>query len=461
MNQKTDIRFQAPDYWYRRGLNILKLVPGARLASSPGGGLEVEVIDPGQGELTVIVRRGVKSWEKTVAASHQSFLRALFLLLSEDNGQPLSPWGILTGVRPGKLAATLMRTAGPRQAALQLQRDYLVAADKAELVMEAVVNGLPLLTESGLSIYVSVPFCPSRCHYCSFASHLLADWKHCLDDYLIVAAKELQQVLDFCRIRQVKVNSIYVGGGTPTVLQPAQLEQLLQPAANPGCEFTVEAGRPDTVNGEKLAVLAALGVNRVSVNCQFPDDATLAAIGRTHSVAEFETALEAALASAIPVVNTDLVVGLPGQHARSFCQALTGLVDRQVENITIHSLAVKRGAQIRNQYLAPEEAADIARQSYRLLKDAGYLPYYLYRQKNIAANQENVGFGRPGTFCYYNIASIAESEPVIGVGAAAVSKLVNVDSIETLNNPRDPGTYLQRSQDLLTRKLAWLDSRFC
>lgn len=461
MKQRTIIHFQAPDYWYNRGLNILKLFPGAQVSDGGSGDLTVDVTETGPGELTIVVRRGTKTWEETADASQDSFSKALFRALSDCNGQPLSPWGILTGVRPGKLAATLLAAAGPGPAMTELEQRYLVDRQKAELVLETVANGRPLLAGKGLSIYVSVPFCPSRCHYCSFAAYPRAAWEHLLKQYLATASGELDQVLKFCRQHQVPVNSIYVGGGTPTVLEGSELEQLLQPAAQADCEFTVEAGRPDTVSREKLAVLSGLGVNRISINCQFPDDTTLAAIGRTHTVADFDAALDMALASGIPVVNSDFVVGLPGQHLQGFCRALDDLAERGVQNITIHSLAVKRGAQISSQYLDSQQAAAIASSGYKTLREAGYRPYYLYRQTDIAANQENVGFGLPGTFCYYNIASILESEPVIGVGAGAVSKLVGDDGIATLNNPRDPGVYLQRNQQLVDRKLAWLSRRFC
>lgn len=452
------IRFTAPGPWWARGVHLLRLLPQAEVkAKAENWDLDVRVVARRQALLITVTGAGI-SEQAIVPAEKSAFLYALFQILSKIQGAPLSPWGILTGVRPGKVAFRLLKSLGREGAQAELCGQWLLSPDKANLLLAAVANGYPLLEERGISLYISVPFCPSRCHYCSFASLPLGRWQKQLDSYVDLAAQELSELLAACRQYRIAINSIYVGGGTPTSLEPGLLQKLLAPAAHPGCEFTVEAGRPDTLTREHLQVLEGLGVTRISVNSQYPRAVTLAAIGREHSVEQFFAALDLAVRSAIPIVNSDLIIGLPEQEPEEFVQAITDLVGRGAQNITIHALALKRAARTRQHYLESDKAKAIAQAAYARLGELGLVPYYLYRQKNIASNLENVGFALPGTFCYYNIASIAETEPVLGVGAGAVSKLVSHNSIETLNNPRDPNQYLARSATLVRRKLDWLRS---
>lgn len=450
------IRFEAPSPWRERGVHLLELVPEAIVeAEPPSWNLEVKVEVRGQ-ILLLTAKAGRQRDRAIVPAASADFQRALFRLLGKITDSDPSPWGILTGVRPGKVAARLLQNLNREETIVRLREHYLLREDKAELLVDVVGAGYPLLNRRGVSIYISVPFCPSRCHYCSFAAHSLARWQHVLPKYIEQTASELGKLLEACRAYQLPVNSIYVGGGTPTSLTPEQLAILLAPAIKPGCEFTVEAGRPDTITPRHLEVMGGLGVTRVSVNCQYPGEKTLQAIGRNHTIQEFQQALMAAQSSEISIINSDMIVGLPDQTVAGFVQALEYLVDKGVQNITIHALSLKRGAKTRQQYLTPDLAGEIALAAYQYLQERDYRPYYLYRQKNIAANLENIGFALPGTFCYYNVASIAENEPVLGVGAGAVSKLVMHNRIETLNNPADPIQYLARSQSLVRRKLDWL-----
>lgn len=450
------IRYHAPGPWWERGVHLLKLFPQAVVeAKTDTWDLDVRVERRRQALYISVLGKGI-SEHSIVPAEREAFLHTLFGMLSEVNGKAISPWGILTGVRPGKVAAKLIKVHGREKAEAELARQWLLGPDKAGLLVDSVVNGYSILNNRGLSIYISVPFCPSRCHYCSFASLPLARWQNQLGAYVDQAAKELAELLTACRQYGYPINSIYVGGGTPTALSPDLLAEMLAPAAHPGCEFTVESGRPDTLSSEHLEVMKKLGVTRVSVNSQYPKAETLLAIGRQHSVEQFYQALGLAVSSGIEVVNSDLIIGLPGQNPEEFTQILKGLVDMGADNITLHALALKRGAKTRHHYLDADKARAIADAAYSHLAEHGYLPYYLYRQRNIASNLENVGFARPGSFCYYNVASIAETEPVLGVGAGAVSKLVRHSSIETLNNPRDPNQYLERSTTLVRRKLDWL-----
>lgn len=450
------IRFQAPDPWWSRGVQLLWLLPQAQVEKETKNWDLAVLVEEGSRELYLTVTDGNFREQRVVPALPREFLQALFQLLSQYNLGPISPWGILTGVRPGKIASGLINRLGPDQALEELCANWLLHRDKARLLVAAVNNGYPLLRKQGLSIYISVPFCPSRCDYCSFASLPLDRWRGMTDSYVRQGAAELSELLLACRRQGYPVNSIYVGGGTPTALSPRQLEALLAPAAGWECEFTVEAGRPDTLTQEHLAVFKEAGVNRISVNSQYPLDSTLAAIGRRHTAKQFYSSLDMAVSAGLGTVNSDLIVGLPGQTPAGFADVISRLAAAGAGNITIHALALKRGAELRQQYLDEAESKEIAEAAYDRLNSLGFQPYYLYRQRNMASNLENVGFGLPGSYCYYNIASIAESEPVLGVGAGAVSKLGQGDSFLPLVNPRDVNQYLARSEDLLLRKLRWL-----
>lgn len=439
-------------------MHLLRLLPDAVVhAKTETWDLDVHV-EPRKSALLISVNGRAVSEQAIVPAEKREFLRTLFMVLSTIHNASLSPWGILTGVRPGKVAARLVREFGPGRAVTELCNEWLLSPEKAQMLVSSIENGYPLLAERGLSIYISVPFCPSRCSYCSFSSLPVDRWRQVFGAYVQQASLELSELLAACRQYGYPINSIYVGGGTPTALDPELLMELLAPADKPGCEFTVEAGRPDTLTQAHIDGMQALGVNRISVNSQYPVAETLEAIGRQHSVEQFFNALTMAADSGIDQINSDLIIGLPGQTPAGFTDVVSRLAEAGVDNITVHALALKRGAHTQHQYMDAAAAKAIADAGYLRLNELGYLPYYLYRQKNIASNLENVGFAKPGTFCYYNIASIAETEPVLGVGAGAISKLVRHSSIETLNNPRDPNQYLQRSADLVRRKLNWLRS---
>lgn len=450
------IKYLAPAPWWSRGVQLLWLLPDAKIDTEPAAwDLAIVVAETGTGlRLTITAAEFYKC--SVLPAETQAFLRALFDGLSGYLGRPLSPWGVLTGVRPGKVAAALLAAAKTGDASARLQDDWRLQPAKARLLIEATANSYPLLRREGVSLYISVPFCPSRCDYCSFASLPLASWRPLLPEYLRRQAAELAGALAVCRQGGRRVNSVYVGGGTPTVLSPKELAQLLAPAAGLGCEFTVEAGRPDTLTPEHLAVFQTLGVNRLSVNAQYPKDSTLKAIGRQHTATEFYQKLNLAVAAGLGPVNTDLIVGLPGQSPAAFARIISQLAGAGAANITIHALALKRGARISQQYLSPTVAASIAEAAYERLGRLGYEPYYLYRQRNIASNLENVGFSWPGRYCYYNIASIAESEPVLGIGAGAVSKLGAKGAFRALVNPRDPNQYLARWEELMDKKQRFL-----
>ena len=353
------------------------------------------------------------------------------------------PWGILTGVRPAKIAAELKGRGLDREGIIKgLVNEFHVRPDKAALladVNKVEEKAVSLAKRNTCSLYVSIPFCPTRCAYCSFVSYATPRYLATLPAYLDKLCQEIVTVCHGIQERGETLLTVYVGGGTPTVLDPKQLDRLLtvirQNIPDLPLEFTVEAGRPDTVTKEKFDVMLSHGVDRTSINPQILDDDVLRGIGRRHSVEEFFRAYEIARASGIHSINTDLIAGLPGATEESFCATIDRIVALAPENVTVHTYCVKRSADL------TAEAAEFGDKkgiysfdggvtgacvdyAQEALRNGGYLPYYLYRQKNAQGNLENVGFCRPGYEGLYNIFIMEELQSIYAAGAGAVTKIV-------------------------------------
>ncbi len=353
------------------------------------------------------------------------------------------PWGILTGVRPAKIATELRSRGLDREGIIEgLVKEFHVHPDKAALladVNEVEEKAVSLAEKGTCSLYVSIPFCPTRCAYCSFVSYATPRYLATLPDYLDKLCDEIKTVCDGIKERGEKLLTVYIGGGTPTVLDPKQLDRLLtvihKNIPDLPLEFTVEAGRPDTVTKEKFGVMLSHGIDRTSINPQILDDAVLRGIGRRHTVAEFYHAYEIARASGIRSINTDLIAGLPGATEESFCTTIDGIVALKPENVTVHTYCVKRSADL------TAEAAEFGDKkgiysftggvtgacvdyAQKALREGRYLPYYLYRQKNAQGNLENVGFCQPGYEGLYNIFIMEELQSIYACGAGAVTKIV-------------------------------------
>ncbi len=376
------------------------------------------------------------------------------------------PWGTLTGIRPSKLVRELL-SAGCGEDGLseRLSREYYVRSTKTALALscaKAEIEAAGALPDRSASLYISIPFCPSRCSYCSFVSHTVERAKKLLPDYVELLCRELGELGRSARENNLNVISAYVGGGTPSILSPEQLRQVMGAVENAFgknsfSEYTVEAGRPDTITPEKLLVIREFGAGRVSINPQTMDEEVLRRIGRRHSPEETLTAFKMAREAGFPVINMDLIAGLPGDTPEGFRRSLAAVRSLGPENITVHTLSVKRSARIK------EEDPDVLRQqadsigrmvehSRRSLTDAGYRPYYLYRQKNTAGNHENVGWCLPGTEGLYNLCMMGELHTVLGAGAGAVTKLVSADCgrIERVFNTKYPYEYIRDAEKCLT-----------
>ncbi|MBR4728561.1 MAG: coproporphyrinogen dehydrogenase HemZ [Clostridia bacterium] len=377
------------------------------------------------------------------------------------------PWGVLTGVRPSKLMLRLAGAQGEDAAFRYFTQDLLVSPEKARLaltVAKAEDAIVALSQPNSFSLYVSIPFCPSRCSYCSFVSHSIgnANARKLLIPYLEKLALELQAIGRLHRELGLRLESVYFGGGTPGVLEAPQLDRLLTEIEQSfDCttlrETTVEIGRPDTVTPEKLHVLRLHNVGRISINPQTYHQATLDRIGRQHTVAEALKAYRLAAGCGFDCINTDLIAGLPGETPEMFRQSLDTAISLGGGNITIHALALKRSSALNADGggVADGNAAkEMLAYAAETLPAAGYAPYYMYRQSKCVGNLENVGWTRPGQACLYNVFMMEECHTVLAAGAGGVTKLCEYrgTNVERIYNYKYPYEYISGFEQLLDRK---------
>ena len=377
---------------------------------------------------------------------------ALYGVLSERFRKQL-PWGALTGIRPTRLAYAELEAGRPFE---PLFCEMDVSEENRALVRRVLEaqKGIYERRAGNSDLFVSLPFCPTKCEYCSFITAPVAATKQYLPAYIEAISRELKAIVPLIG----NLRSVYIGGGTPFALETEELEAVLRavaPLRTNGCEYTVEAGRPDTFTPEKLALCRAYGVTRICINAQSFSDKTLAAIGRRHTAAQIYEAFEMARPYGFSV-NCDLIAGLTGEPLAAFCDSVDRAIALSPHNITVHTLCLKKGAKLKEetQRLAEGSLADMIAYSRTALTAAGYEPYYLYRQKYMAGAHENVGWTKPGHACVYNVDVMEESADNPAVGANAVSKKVvlNEGRIERLGSPKDIPTYLAKVPALIGQK---------
>lgn len=366
-------------------------------------------------------------------------------------------WGALTGVRPAKLVRSLLDRGLTRgQVAERFRSRYFVSPARTALAVRCAAyaqQALEQMEDNTVSLYLGIPFCPSRCAYCSFVSSSIEKSADLIAPYVDALCEEVRKTGQLLRERGQKVTSVYIGGGTPTTLSAEQLARLMDVTANAMDfsalrEYTVEAGRPDTITPEKLRVIRAGGADRVSINPQTMEDAVLERIGRRHSAQDVVRAYEQARAAGFPVINMDTIAGLDGDTPEGFAHTIEQLVQLDPENITVHTLAIKRGADLSDRAGNAAQQDTVAQMldfAMDCLPRAGYGPYYLYRQKFSAGGFENVGWCKPDTESFYNIAMMEEIQTILSCGAGGVSKRVERDTgrITRYNAPKYPREYLQ------------------
>ena len=387
----------------------------------------------------------------------------LYRLLSKAYDREL-PWGILTGVRPIKLFSKLALEKGVGEAERYFTDTLLVSEEKTRLSRLVFDNQREILSRSdkrSFSLYVSIPFCPSRCNYCSFVSQSIEKAKKLIEGYLPLLLSEIRYTSQIARELDLRLESVYIGGGTPTTLSAEQLDILLSEIRDyfdmSGCyEFTVEAGRPDTVTREKLTALKKHGVSRISINPQTFNDSVLEHIGRRHNSQQTVDAYRLARELGFDNINMDLIAGLTTDTPESFNRTIDTVLELDPESVTVHTLAVKRSARLNSSDAVREQTYTARMLDYAAdsLTQGGYEPYYLYRQSKMLSNLENIGWAKKGYFSPYNVYIMEETHSILACGAGAVTKLrdVNSDYLERIFNFKYPYEYISRFDELLERK---------
>lgn len=403
---------------------------------------------------------------------HEAFKCTLYTKLSAQLNKTL-PWGYLTGVRPSKIAYTLLEKGADREQILEeFTKKHLVSEKKAQLALQVAQTEKSILEKmdykNGYSLYIGIPFCPTTCLYCSFTSYSLAAYQSKVQPYLEALLKEMKYVSEAMRGR--RLDTVYFGGGTPTTLSAGQLDMLLTELERlfdlSACrELTVEAGRPDSITYEKLCVLKAHHVDRISINPQTMNQQTLDLIGRRHTVEQIEEAFALAGKAGLDNINMDMILGLPGENKEMVQHTLEKIKALAPESLTVHSLAIKRAAALniwREKYLdlQMDNSDEIVSMAADYAHQMGHQPYYMYRQKNMAGNFENVGYSKPGLECIYNILIMEEKQTIIAMGAGASTKIVfqneteggQAGRIERIENVKDVTNYIQRIDEMIERK---------
>ncbi len=381
------------------------------------------------------------------------------------------PWGILTGIKPTGIYRRLLDEKGYGETRRYLLEEYCMQPEKIPLLHQIckVMETVETDSRKEASLYVAIPFCPTRCTYCSFISVAAEKSNHLIERYLDCLVEEIRDKCAVLHKHQLKIKSVYVGGGTPGILNEEQMERLLQTVRD--CldgelaEFTYELGRPDTVTKEKLLLLKKMGVTRICINTQTTNDEILEAVGRRHTRAQYFDAVSLTKQLEFDSINTDLIAGLPGESEESFARSLEDVLAAGADNITIHTLAIKRSSRLHGSgtYFDPsnDHVQRMLDRAYKRLLDLGYIPYYMYRQKNTVSNGENIGFSRPETIGLYNLYMMEDLHTVAACGAGASSKIVSGKDgrIERVINMKYPYEYINENQrirtntELLDRKL--------
>lgn len=401
--------------------------------------------------------------------------RKLYDILHNYSGKELL-WGTLSGIRPTKITSELLENGMSDEDAVHFMKEnYYLSDIKAKESVKISRNELNILNEidykNGYSLYVGIPFCPSTCLYCSFTSNPLSRFRNKIDSYLDAVCKEIE----FCKkaFAHKKISTIYVGGGTPTTLEPYQLEKLLGKIEE--CfdvrklyEFTVEAGRPDSITREKLAVIKKHGVTRISINPQTMKDETLKIIGRHHTVEQFINAYKMAREEGFDNINMDFILGLPDENADDIRYNMKMVEELKPDSLTIHSLALKRAARLnifKDKYkdYAFENSEEIMEITKETAERLDLEPYYLYRQKNMTGNLENVGYARKSREGIYNILIMEEKQTILAVGAGASTKMVFPDGkrIERIENVKDVDLYIEKIDEMIERKNRFIQENEC
>lgn len=408
----------------------------------------------------------------------QSLRRFLFLCL-RDITNDIYPWGILIGIRPSKIALKLLKEGNTEEEVIEIFKEqYLAHADKARLCIdvakaeERIVNK----DKNNVAIYIGMAFCPTKCLYCSFTSNPIGVHKKMVMPYLEALIKEIREMSEYVKEKNLNVESVYFGGGTPTSVSDEEFNLVMNEIYNNFImnshvkEFTVECGRPDTLTYNKLKSMKDCRVDRISINPQTMNDKTLKLIGRTHSSEDIKEKFNMARELGFDDINMDIIVGLPGENHMDMINTKNELIKLKPDSITVHGLALKRGSRMYEEFIlkkgmeitSQDEIIKMYEESRKLAEALELSPYYMYRQKNMVGNLENLGYAKEGKECIYNIQMIEERQTTIALGAAAVSKVIFLeeDRLERFPNLKDLHEYITRIDEMIERKKKLLDTLY-
>ena len=413
---------------------------------------------------TATASRRIKAAEETVRSRRRALQQSYYLAAKQLLGHEPA-WGALSGVRPTKITTKHLLEGGNERSADKLLRDvYFVTPQRRKLAIDcslSTAKAASLLEDRDVSLYVGIPFCPTRCAYCSFVSRTVGKRTELVEPYLQALLTEIRHVAKLMENSSRTVRTIYIGGGTPTTLSEKQMTLLLDTIQEcfdlSRCiEFTVEGGRPDTLNSEKLCSIAAHGADRMSINPQTMVDTVLKASARPHKATDVLRAYEEAQAAGFKAINMDLIAGLPGDTVDGFRHSLDTVAALNPANITVHTLALKKDADLfqkRENLPSAQDVTEMVAYATKKLSDLGYKPYYLYRQKYMSGSFENVGWSRDGLDCLYNIYMMEEVHTIVSVGGGSISKLNLPDGkLIRFPNPKFPEQYIEMLDTVLEKK---------
>ena len=413
---------------------------------------------------TAIACRRIKAADETVRSRRRA-LQQSYYLAARQLLPSVPAWGALSGVRPTKITTKHLLEGGTAASADKLLKEvYFVTPQRRKLAIDcslATARAASLLAETDVSLYVGIPFCPTRCAYCSFVSRTVGKRTELIEPYLEALLREIRLTGELMASSGKTVRTIYIGGGTPTTLSRQQMDRLLEAIAasfdlSRLLEFTVEGGRPDTLNAEKLLSIAAGGADRMSINPQTMQDAVLKASARPHKAADVLRAYGEAVDAGFKAINMDLIAGLPMDTVEGFKASLDAVAALKPANITVHTLALKKDADLfqRREHLpSAEDVTEMVAYASEKLSSLGYKPYYLYRQKYMSGSFENVGWSREGLDCLYNIYMMEEVHTIVSVGGGSISK-VNLPDGKLIRfpNPKFPEQYIEMIDNVLEKK---------
>ena len=419
---------------------------------------------------TATASRRIKATEETVRARRRA-LQQSYYLAAVQLLDSVPPWGALAGVRPTKITTKHILEGGSEKSADRLLRDvYFVTADRRKLALDctrSTVHAAGLLEEKDISLYIGIPFCPTRCAYCSFVSRTVGKRTELLEPYLQALLQEIRLTGELVANSGCRVRTIYMGGGTPTTLSATQIALLMDTVKESFnlshlLEYTVEGGRPDTLNLEKLRIIRQHGADRMSINPQTMVDSVLKQSARPHTAEDVLRAYGEAVEAGFSAINMDLIAGLPGDDLAGFRHSVDTVAALRPANITVHTLALKKDADLfqRRQNLpSAEEVTQMVRYASEKLRSLGYEPYYLYRQKYMSGSFENVGWSLPGQDCLYNIYMMEEVHSIVSVGGGSISKRNMPDgTLQRFPNPKFPEQYIEMLDTVLEKKKEMFES---